>query len=249
MALVTCPECRHMFGVTNVFGALAAACPHCGVRLPPEKIAEGVAEIKRREKQARLAGIGCLSVIAAIVLVVVLIGWLSSRGGGTSQSAASSNQSAPAPATPPPVATPNQSEAVSAVPVPLRDASGVPADFRDLWKTAASGGTAGKQGDYTYQYAASDDRAAAVMLPNRSPVMTRSSLPRSAISCGARFVRTCRARLRDLNQRRTATPSRSRCRHTPITCSRSKTRRAKAHTGRANRTRCSCGGSDKWREG
>jgi hypothetical protein len=53
--------------------------------------------------------------------------------------------------------------------VPLRDAGGVPAEFRDLWKTAASGGKAGRHGDYTYQYAAAGDRAAAVMPPRPFP--------------------------------------------------------------------------------
>jgi hypothetical protein len=55
------------------------------------------------------------------------------------------------------------------LPLPLRDAGGVPAEFRDLWKTAASGGKAGTHGGYTYQYAAAGDRAAAVMLPRPIP--------------------------------------------------------------------------------
>jgi hypothetical protein len=55
------------------------------------------------------------------------------------------------------------------VPVPLRDSGGVPDDFRDLWKQAATGGAQVNQDGYTYQYAVNRDRAAAIMIPRPIP--------------------------------------------------------------------------------
>lgn len=82
--------------------------------------------------------------------------------------APSSNQTAPQPVTPP-AATASRPAAANAVPLPARDSSGVPAEFRELWKQAASGGQKGEHAGITYQYAASGDRAAAVMIPRPIP--------------------------------------------------------------------------------
>jgi hypothetical protein len=53
--------------------------------------------------------------------------------------------------------------------VPTRNAAGVPAEFRALWKQAVDGGNTGQFQNYTYQYATAGDRAAAVMLPRPIP--------------------------------------------------------------------------------
>jgi hypothetical protein len=79
-----------------------------------------------------------------------------------------SNQTAARPATPP-AATASKPATADAVPLPARDSSGVPAEFRDLWKQAASGGQKGEHAGITYQYAASGDRAAAITIPRPIP--------------------------------------------------------------------------------
>ena len=79
-----------------------------------------------------------------------------------------SNQMAQ-PASTPPAASANKPANAATVPVPMRDSSGVPAEFRELWKQAASSGMKGEHAGNTFQYAASGDRAAAIMIPRPIP--------------------------------------------------------------------------------
>jgi hypothetical protein len=84
-----------------------------------------------------------------------------------------------------PTTEPAASAGVS-LPVPVRDPASVPADFRDLWKLAASGGKPGEHAGYTYRYAAAGDRAAAIMIPR--PVPRNDTLLVGTISDLARRV-------------------------------------------------------------
>jgi hypothetical protein len=60
MALISCPECKKKISDS------AENCPNCGFLLTPEKIAE----IKKNDEQTQKVGtIGCLSIIAILVVV------------------------------------------------------------------------------------------------------------------------------------------------------------------------------------
>src|SRR6266853_3484931 len=78
MALITCPECK------NKLSDSAAACPQCGYQLTPERIAE----IRKKEEQSqKAAGIGCLSLIALVVILYVTGSLSSGRSGGNAPKA------------------------------------------------------------------------------------------------------------------------------------------------------------------
>jgi hypothetical protein len=78
---------------------------------------------------------------------------------GESTSAPAAKPEAEIPAKPP------QSQQPAALP----NSALVPAGFTELWKQAASAGEAGRQGDYSYQYAGQGDRAVAIMTPRSIP--------------------------------------------------------------------------------
>ena len=71
LALIACPECKKKISDT------AGNCPNCGYQLTPEK----VAELKKQQQVANGCAIGCLSVIAVFVILIL---WLISGPAGTS---------------------------------------------------------------------------------------------------------------------------------------------------------------------
>jgi hypothetical protein len=70
-----------------------------------------------------------------------------------------------APAT---AATP-QAKPASELPLPARDTTSLPAEFRELVKSAATSGREAKYSVYSYRYATSGARAAAIFIPRPVP--------------------------------------------------------------------------------
>lgn len=70
----------------------------------------------------------CVAAVA-LLSVLLVVAWADGP----------SNQTASPPASNPPPSGASQPAKTDAVPLPARDSSGVPAEFRDLWKQAASG--------------------------------------------------------------------------------------------------------------
>jgi len=63
MALITCPECKKSISDS------ADACPSCGYKIAPDKIAEIKKEQQKLEKGS---AIGCLTVIAILAILYVI---------------------------------------------------------------------------------------------------------------------------------------------------------------------------------